>query len=93
LSSANRFGSAFVAAGQPVTVTVTSLTRISRQGSKSLSSLVGGDRLLIQARACKSDLATTVTTTATTTTTATVGGNAAVPALTALHIVAHPIDT
>jgi hypothetical protein len=61
LSSANRFGQAFLTASQPISVTVTSSTKISRRGSKLLASLLSGDRLLIQARACKADLATTAT--------------------------------
>jgi hypothetical protein len=58
LRSADRFGQAFLTASQPLSVTVTSSSKINRQGSKLLSSLLSGDRLLIQARACKADLAT-----------------------------------
>ena len=40
-----------------LSVTVIGSSKINRQGSKLLSSLLSGDRLLIQARACKADLA------------------------------------
>jgi hypothetical protein len=57
LSSANRFGDAFVKAGQPISVTVTGTTKITRNGGKVLSRLVSGDRLVIEARGCQADLA------------------------------------
>jgi hypothetical protein len=57
VTSANKHGRAFVKATQPITVTVTSGTKISRQGDRSLSSLLAGDRVTVHARACKADLA------------------------------------
>jgi hypothetical protein len=93
LSSANRFGEAFLVANQPITVTLTSQTKITRQGSKSLASLQSGDRVLIQARACKTDLTPNAATTAGTTATTTTPSAPTLPALTAIHIVAHPTST
>jgi hypothetical protein len=56
--SANRHGRAYVAASQPVSVLVNAdTTKVRRQGKKTLGDLVSGDRLLVQARACKADLA------------------------------------
>jgi hypothetical protein len=57
VKSANSHGQVFVKATQPVTITVTSTTKISRQGSKSLASLLAGDKVTVQARSCKADLA------------------------------------
>ena len=58
LKSANSHGQAFLEAAQsqPATVTVTSSTRIVNQGKASLSSLLAGDQVTVQARACKGDL-------------------------------------
>jgi hypothetical protein len=64
---------AYVTATQPVAVTVTTTTKISRKGGdKSLADLLAGDRVTIHARACKADLK---------------GG--ATPALTATKVDAH----
>jgi hypothetical protein len=57
VSSANSHGQAFVKATQPVTITVTSSTKIVNQGKSSLSSLLMGDQVTVQARTCKADLA------------------------------------
>ena len=57
VKSANSHGKAFVKATQPVTVTVTTTTKVSRQGSKTLSSLLAGDKVTIQSRTCTADLA------------------------------------
>jgi hypothetical protein len=57
VKSANSHGQAFVKATQPVTITVTSSTKIVNQGKSSLSSLLAGDQLTVQARTCKADLA------------------------------------
>jgi hypothetical protein len=56
VSSANAHGRAFVKTTQPVTVTVTSSTRISRQGDHKLADLLAGDLVTVQARTCKADL-------------------------------------
>jgi hypothetical protein len=93
LSSANRFGEAFALATQPISVTVDSHTKITRRGSKTLASLLSGDRLLIQARACKADLTTNSSAASATTTTTTTTSTVSLPALTATHIIAHPAHT
>src|SRR5262249_34447079 len=61
VKSANPHGQAFVKAPQPVTITVTSSTLISREGSSSLSSLLANDQVNVQARVCKADLANSAT--------------------------------
>jgi hypothetical protein len=55
VTSANSHGQAFVKLNQPVMVTST--TKVSRQGDKSLASLLALDKVTVQARACKADLA------------------------------------
>jgi hypothetical protein len=59
VKSANAHGKAYVNTTTPmiVPVTVTSSTRIVRQGPASLSSLLAGDQVTVQARTCKADLA------------------------------------
>jgi hypothetical protein len=57
VASANRHGHAYVKATQPVAVTVTASTKISREGARSLASLLAGDRVTIDARPCAADLA------------------------------------
>ena len=57
ITSANNHGHAFVKASQPFPVSVTSSTKVSRQGDKSLASLQPGDKVTVQARSCKADLA------------------------------------
>ena len=54
---ASRGGKAYVKAIQPVTITVTSSTKVGRDGSATLASLLLGDRVVVTARACKHDLA------------------------------------
>jgi hypothetical protein len=56
-TSGNRFARAYVAGAQPVTVLVTPSLKVRRQGAKLVTDLVVGDRVLVQARACKADLA------------------------------------
>jgi hypothetical protein len=51
----NRWGRAWVQAGT-ATVAVDTTTKVRRNGKKLLSDLVVGDRVLVQARACKADL-------------------------------------
>jgi hypothetical protein len=72
----NKLGQAYITASQPVTVNVTSDTKIRRdneQGLDALRAMLVGDRVLVQARVCKADL---------------VGGKT--PALTAKRVGAHP---
>lgn len=57
VTSANRHGRAYVTAVQPTTVLVTTDTKIRGQGKKALADLLSGDRVLVQARTCKADLA------------------------------------
>jgi hypothetical protein len=65
VSSANKQGKAFVKTTQPLTVSVTSTTKVSRDGTAGLSSLLAGDRLTVKARTCKADLAAGATPTLT----------------------------
>lgn len=55
VSRANRWGRAWVTLGT-ATVVVDDTTKVRRNGKKLLTDLVVGDRLLVQARACKADL-------------------------------------
>ena len=57
VKSANSFGKAFVNPSTPLGISVTSSTQVSRQGSKTLSSLLQNDHVTVQARTCKADLA------------------------------------
>lgn len=57
VASGNRWGRAYVAAAQPRSIAVNAGTKIRRQGDKTLGSLVSGDRVLVQSRACKAELA------------------------------------
>jgi hypothetical protein len=52
----NRWARAYVSAGS-ASVTVDSTTKVRRNGKKTLADLVTGDRVLVQARVCKADLA------------------------------------
>src|SRR6476646_6215 len=49
VKSANWHGHAFIKATQPLTITVTSSTRIVNHGKASLSSLLMGDQVTVQA--------------------------------------------
>jgi hypothetical protein len=75
----NKHGRAYVQATQPVTVHLTTDTKIRRNNTKGLDALQAiaaaavPDRVLVQARVCKADLA-----------------NGATPDLTAKRVVAHP---
>ncbi len=56
----NKLGHAYVTGSQPVTVTVNSDTKIRRgntHGLAALHAMLVGDRVLVQARVCKADLA------------------------------------
>ncbi len=55
-TSGNRFGRAYVAASQPLSILVGENMKVRRQGKKTLGELLSGDRVLVQARACKADL-------------------------------------
>jgi hypothetical protein len=57
VKSANAHGKAFVNPGTPLGITVTSSTHVSRQGNKTLASLLQNDQVTVQARTCKADLA------------------------------------
>jgi hypothetical protein len=56
VTGGNRFAHAYKGAA-PVSVTVTSTTKVHRATSTSWADLKSGDRVNIQARACKADLA------------------------------------
>lgn len=73
-TSGNAKAKAYVAGAQPVTILITPTTKIRREGLKLATDLVVGDRVLVQSRVCKADLA-----------------NGAVPPLTALKVIAHPV--
>ena len=69
----NRWGRAYTTLGT-ATLAVDDSTKVRRNGKKLVSDLAVGDRVLVQARACKADLTA-------------VGPP---PALTAVRVVAHP---
>jgi hypothetical protein len=71
VTRANHQGSAYAKLTQPISVTVTTDTKIHRQGAKTLSALLAGDRVTIHARACKADLKSADPAVATATLTAT----------------------
>jgi hypothetical protein len=56
VTKSNRWGKAYATAGT-ASVTVDADTKVRRNGKKTLADLVVGDRVLVQARACKADLA------------------------------------
>ena len=74
VTSGNRWARAYVAAVQPTSVGVDDKTKVRRQGKKTMGDLLSGDRVLVQARACKADLF----------------AEGAPPALMAVRVVAHP---
>jgi hypothetical protein len=57
VTSANRWGRAYVEGSASTSVAVDPNTKVRRQGKKSITDLVVGDRVLVQARVCKADLA------------------------------------
>jgi hypothetical protein len=61
VKSGNHWGAAYVKATQPTSINVDANTKIRRQGQKTLASLLSGDRVLVQARVCKADLANSAT--------------------------------
>ena len=74
VTSANRWGRAYVAGTASTAIAVDTSTKVRRNGNKTLiTELVVGDRVLVQAKVCKADLA-----------------EGAMPPLTAVRVVAHP---
>jgi hypothetical protein len=73
VTSANRWGRAYVPGTASTSIAVDAKTTVRRNGAKLITDLVVGDRVLVQARVCKADLA-----------------EGAMPALTAVRVVAHP---
>jgi hypothetical protein len=69
----NRWGRAWTTLGT-ATLTLDNSTKIRRNGKNLVTDLAVGDRVLVQARACKADLTAVGTP----------------PALTAVRVVAHP---
>lgn len=62
VTSANRWGRSYVAGTGLTAVSVDSDTKVRRNGNTtSAAGLVKGDRVLVQARACKADLGGTAT--------------------------------
>ena len=57
VTSANRWGRAYVAGTASTSVAVDGSTKVRRQGKKAITDLVVGDRVLVKARVCKADLA------------------------------------
>lgn len=57
VTSSNHHGASYAKASQPTAILVDSRTVVRRQGKKRLTDLVAGDRVLVQARVCKADLA------------------------------------
>jgi hypothetical protein len=74
VTSANRWGRAYVAGTASTSIAVdANTTKVRRHGKALITELVVGDRVLLQARVCKADLA-----------------EGAMPPLTAVRVVAHP---
>jgi hypothetical protein len=61
VTSGNHWGQAYVTGTQPVSISVNSATKVRRQGKKTLGDLLKDDLVLVQARACKADLANNAT--------------------------------
>jgi hypothetical protein len=58
VTSANRWGRAYVPGAASTSIGVDpTTTKVRRQGKKLITDLVVGDRVLVQARVCKADLA------------------------------------
>jgi hypothetical protein len=57
VTSANRWGRAYVAGTASTSIAVNADTKVRRQGKKLITELVVGDRVLVQAKVCKADLA------------------------------------
>ena len=65
VTGGNRFARAYRAAAQPVTVLLTTGTKIGRGDSRSAADLIVGDHVNVRATACKADLALDATPTLT----------------------------
>jgi hypothetical protein len=74
VTSANHWGKAYVGGSAKSIGVDPNTTKVRRQGKKTLGDLLKDDRVLVQARVCKADLA----------------NNATPPALTASKVIAHP---
>jgi hypothetical protein len=61
VTSGNRWGRAYVAGSASTSIAVNADTKVRRQGKKLITDLVVGDRVLVQAKACKADLANDAT--------------------------------
>jgi hypothetical protein len=58
VTRANRWGRAYVAGTASTSIAVDPVkTKVRRQGKAAITELVVGDRVLVQARVCKADLA------------------------------------
>lgn len=57
VTSSNRWGRAYVPGTASTSIAVDPNTKVRRQGKKAITDLVVGDRVLVQARVCKADLA------------------------------------
>ena len=57
VTGGNGAGRVYAAATQPTSVAVTAATRVSRRGDHNPADLKSGDRVVVQAVACKADLA------------------------------------
>jgi hypothetical protein len=57
VTGANRWGRAYVEGSASISIAVDADTKVRRQGEKVISALEVGDRVLVQARVCKADLA------------------------------------
>lgn len=57
VTSANRWGRAYVPGTASTSVAVNADTKVRRQGKALITELVVGDRVLVQAKVCKADLA------------------------------------
>jgi hypothetical protein len=78
VTGGNHAAQVYKQAPQPISIVVTSSTKISRQGHHLATDLKNHDRVNIQAKACKADLANTTATP---------------PALTATRVTAHPASS
>ena len=57
VTSANRWGRAYVEGTASMSIAVDANTKVRRQGKKAITDLVVGDRVLVKAKVCKADLA------------------------------------
>jgi len=57
VSGGNHYAAAFKKAAQPLSIQITASTKVNRQGDRNPADLKSGDRVRIQAKACRADLA------------------------------------